>query len=65
MKKTYRYLMYVGIGIIIYLFMDRNDEGGESLQKFHEKAPAIILIIIVLLLVLNFIKQQREKKRNG
>lgn len=53
--------MYIGIGLVIYLFME-NKDGGESLQKVHENAPAIILSVIVILLLLNFIKSRRRKK---
>ncbi|MFY0601070.1 MAG: hypothetical protein JXR03_15445 [Cyclobacteriaceae bacterium] len=61
-KKQYRYFLYLGIGVILYFALERKD-GGESLDKFHDKAPAIILIVVVLLLVLNFIKSRREKKK--
>ncbi|MEO9475153.1 MAG: hypothetical protein ABJG41_06450 [Cyclobacteriaceae bacterium] len=61
MRKEYRYIVYLGIGVMLYFLMG-GQEGDESIQKIHEKAPAIIIAVAIILVVLGFIKKQREKR---
>ncbi|MEP0368720.1 MAG: hypothetical protein ABJN36_11965 [Cyclobacteriaceae bacterium] len=61
MRKEYRYIVYLGIGVMLYFLMG-GEEGDESIQKIHEKAPAIIIAVAIILVVLGFIKKQREKR---
>ncbi|WP_258105438.1 hypothetical protein [Marinoscillum sp. MHG1-6] len=57
--KAYRYLLYFGIGVMMYFVL--KEEGGTGIQEIHRVAPWIILSIVVLMMVLRFIV---EKKRN-
>ncbi|MFT6867254.1 MAG: phosphate starvation-inducible membrane PsiE [Cyclobacteriaceae bacterium] len=61
MKKQTRYLIYFGIGILIYyIFYDGKD--SESLDELHGIAPALILGLVVVMMVLRFLKERKEKR---
>lgn len=61
MKKPYRYIIYLMIGVAIY-FMIGADENPEVLTEFHGVAPIAIVGVVLLLMVVRYMI---AKKNNG
>ena len=61
MKKPYRYILYVLIGMAIY-FVIGADKNPEALNELHRLAPALIIGIVILLVITRYMinKQKRD-----
>jgi hypothetical protein len=61
MSKPLRYLLYFGIGLGLYFFLEWKD-GGQTLESVHQVAPMIILGVVAVMVILKIFVERKRKK---